>query len=151
MLIALYRVDIQTRKRWYLKIITHCSNICNVNAWSLYRRYMQQVYVRKSNQITLLQFTKNFASCLLLTGKQPNRTPGRPRKRSLFPTPNVGKKPTVAKPAFDVRYDGIHHWPEFRETRNRCRVCSYLSFIYCSKCHVLCLRKGRNCFYDFHN
>ena len=36
MLIALYHVDIQTRKRWYLKIITHCLNICNVNAWLLY-------------------------------------------------------------------------------------------------------------------
>ena len=97
---------------------------------------MQQLYVRKSNQITLLQCTKNCASGLLLTGKQPNRTPGRPRKRSLSPNPNVGKKPTVAKPVFDVWYDGIHHWPEYRETRNRCRVCSYLSFIYYSKCHV---------------
>ena len=71
-----YRVDIQTRKRWYLKIITHCLNICNVNAWLLYRRYMQQLNVHKSNQITLCQFTKNCASGLLLTGKQPNRTPG---------------------------------------------------------------------------
>ena len=152
MLIALYRVDIQTRKRCYLKIITHCLNICNVNAWLLYRRYMQQLNVRKSNQIMVLQFTKKCASGLLLAGKQPNRTPGRPEKRSLSPTPNAGKKPTVAKPVLDVRYNGIHHWPEFREARNRCRVCSYLSFICCSKCHMcLCLQKGRNCFYDFHN
>ena len=130
-----YRVDIQTRKRWYLKIITHCLNICNVNAWLLYRRYMQQLNVRKSNQIMLLQFTKKCASGLLLARKQPSRTPGRPNNRR----PN------------DVRYDGIHHWPEFRETRSRCRVCSYLSFIYCSKCHMcLCLRKRRNCFYDSH-
>ena len=40
MLITLYRVHIQTRKRWYLKIITHCLNICSVNTWLLYRRYM---------------------------------------------------------------------------------------------------------------
>ena len=136
MLIALYRVDIETRKRWYLKIITHCLNICNVNAGLLYRRYMQQLNVRKSNQIMLLQFTKKCASGLLLARKQPSRTPGRPNNRR----PN------------DVRYDGIHHWPEFRETRSRCRVCSYLSFIYCSKCHMcLYLQKGRNFFYDFHN
>ena len=45
MLIALYRVNIQTRKRWCLKIITHCLNKCNVNAWLLYRRYMQQLNV----------------------------------------------------------------------------------------------------------
>ena len=152
MLIALYRVDIETRKRWYLKTITHCLNICNVNAGLLYRRYMQQLNVRKSNQIMLVQFTKNCASGLLLAGKRPNGTPGRPKKRSLSPTLNVDKKPTVAKPVLDVRYDGIHHWPELRETRNRYRVCSYLRFIYCSKCHMcLCLQKGRNCFYDFHN
>ena len=152
MLIAIYHVDTQTRKRWYLKTITHCLNICHVNAWLLYQRYMQQLNVRKSNQITLLQFTKKCASGLLLVGKRPYRTPGRPKKRSLSPTPNVGKKPTVAKPVLDVRYDGIHHWPEFHDTRNRCRVCSYLSFNYCLMCHLcLCLQKGRNCFYDFHN
>ena len=134
MLIALYRIDIQTGKRSYLKIITHCLNICNVNVWLLYQRYMQQLNVRKSNQITFLKFTKNCVSGLLLAGKQPSRTPGRPKQCSLSSTPNVGKKPTVAKPVLDVRYDGIHHWPEFRETRNRCRVRSYLSFIYCSKC-----------------
>ena len=73
------------------------------------------------------------------------------KKRSLSPTPNVYKKPTVAKPVLDVHYDGIHYWPEFSETRNLCRVCSYLSFIYCSKCHMcLCLQKRRNCFYDSH-
>ena len=118
MLIALYRIDIQARKRWYLKIIIHCLKICNVNAWLLYRRYMQQLNIRKSNQITLLQFIKNCASGLLLAGKLPNRTPGQPKKHSLSPTPNVGKKPTVTKPVLDFRYYGIHHWPEFRETRN---------------------------------
>ena len=79
---------------------------------------MQQLNVRNSNQITLLQVTKNCASGLLLAGKWPNRTPGPPKKRSLSPTPNVCKKPMVAKPVLDVQYDGIHHWPEFRETRN---------------------------------
>ena len=95
--------------------------------------------------------SKKCACGLLLAGKRPNRTPGWPKKRGLSPTPNVCKKPTVAKPVLDVQYDGIHHWPEFRETRNQWRVCSYLSFIYCSKCHMcLCLRKRRNCFYDSH-
>ena len=43
MLISLHRVDIQTRKRWYLKIITHLVNICNVNGWLIYRRYSEQL------------------------------------------------------------------------------------------------------------
>ena len=30
-------------------------------------------------------------------------------QRSLSPTPTVGKKPMVAKPIADVKYDGTHH------------------------------------------
>lgn len=152
MLISLYRVDIQTRKRWYLKIITHCINICNVNAWLLYRRFSEQLQVPKKSQLTYLQFIKDVADGLLMAGKQPGRTPGRPKKRSLSPVPKVGKKPMVPKPIPDVRYDGLNHWPTFAEKRNRCRLCSILSFVYCSKCNMhLCLQKDRNCFHDFHN
>ena len=64
MLISLYRVDIQTRKRWYLKIVTHLVTICNVNGWLLYRRYSEQLRVPKKNQHNLLQFMKG-VYCLL--------------------------------------------------------------------------------------
>ena len=152
MLISLYRVDIQTRKRWYLKIITHCISICNVNAWLLYRRFSEQLQVPKKSQLTYLQFIKDVADGLLMAGKQPGRTSGRPKKRSLSPVPKVGKKPMVPKPISHVRYDGINHGPTFAEKRNRCRLCSILSFVYCSKCNMhLCLQKDRNCFHDFHN
>ena len=87
-------------------------------------------------KLTLFQFTKNCAFGLLLAGKLPNRTPGWSKKCSLSPTPNVDKKPTVAKPVLDVQYDGIHHWPEFRETRNQYRVCRtlVLSTVQSAKC-----------------
>ena len=69
MLISLCRVDIQMRKRWYLKIITHCINICNVNAWLLYRRFSEQLQVPKKSQLTYLQFIKDVADGLLMAGK----------------------------------------------------------------------------------
>ena len=48
--ISLYRVDIHRSKRWYLKIITHLVNICNINGWLLYRRYSEQLRAPKKNQ-----------------------------------------------------------------------------------------------------
>ena len=64
----------------------------------------------------------------------------------------VEKKTMVPKPVVDIRYDGIHHWPEFGDKLNRCRVCSMLSFVSCSKCQIyLCLQKERNCFKQFHD
>ena len=68
MLISLYRFDIQTRKPRYLKIITHCLDICNVNAWLLYKRFSDQLDVPKKEQRSLLDFTKEVADALLSAG-----------------------------------------------------------------------------------
>ena len=54
MLTYLDLVDIQTRKRWYLMIITHLVNICYVNGWFVYRRYSEKLQVLKKNQHNLL-------------------------------------------------------------------------------------------------
>ena len=40
MLILLYRINIQTRKRWYLKIITYLVKISDINGWLLHIRYV---------------------------------------------------------------------------------------------------------------
>ena len=40
-LIALYRTTIKS-KRWYLKVLFHCVDIAEVNAWLLYRRHCDQ-------------------------------------------------------------------------------------------------------------
>ena len=48
-LISLHHVDIQTRKIWYLNIITYLVNIFNVNGWLLYRRYSEELRVPKKN------------------------------------------------------------------------------------------------------
>ena len=77
MLISLYRVDVQTRKRWYLKIITHCLNIWNVNAWLLYKRFSDQLDVPKKEQRSLLDFRKEVADALLSDGKGPKEAAGK--------------------------------------------------------------------------
>ena len=93
MLISLYHVDIQTRKGWYLKIIAHLVNICNVNGWLLYRGYSEQLRFPKKNQHNLLQSMKGAADALLFAGKEPVRTiPGRPKKRTSSPTRTGEKK-----------------------------------------------------------
>ena len=47
MLISIYRVDIQTKKRWYLKFITNLFSISNLNRWLLHIKYMKQLVVPK--------------------------------------------------------------------------------------------------------
>ena len=111
MLISLYRVDIQTRKRWYLKIITHCVKICNVNAWLLYKRFLDQIDVPKKEQRSLLDFTKEEADALLSAGKGPKEAAGKKRRNSSVSVcKSVRKKPMVANPVADVRFDGVHLW-----------------------------------------
>ena len=70
---------------------------------------------------------EGLGDALLFAGKELVRTtPGRSTKRISSPTPTSGKTPMFPKPAVDIRYDGIHHWPGFVDKRNRCRVCSML-------------------------
>ena len=42
----------------------------------------------------------------------------RQEKAQFFLSVSVRKKPMVANPVADVRFDGVHHWPEFEDIRN---------------------------------
>ena len=111
MLIFIYRVDIQTRKWWYLKIITHCVNISNVDAWILYKRFSDQLDVPKKEQSSLLDFTKEVSGALLPAGKGPTEAADKKRRSSCVSVcKSVRKKPMVANPVADVRFDGVHLW-----------------------------------------
>ena len=110
MLISLCRVDIQTRNRWYLKIVTHCVNICNANAWSLYKIFSDQLDIPKKEQYSLLHFTEEVADALLSAGKGPKGAAGKEiRSSSVSECKSVGKKPMTAYAVVDVRFDGIYH------------------------------------------
>ncbi|KAL3181593.1 hypothetical protein MRX96_036709 [Rhipicephalus microplus] len=56
------------------------------------------------------------------------------------------------RPTVDVRYDGMNHWPQYGEKKNRCKFCKFgYTFLYCAKCNMhLCLLPNRNCFKAFH-
>ena len=74
-LIALFRTNIITRKRWYLKLIFHWVDIGKVNDWLLYRRHCQQKEVSKKLQMNLRNFTTQIASAFTLVGKDPKKNP----------------------------------------------------------------------------
>ena len=59
--VSLYRTNIKS-KRWYLKIIFHCIDICKVNGWLLYRRFADQTNLPKKKQNKLLKFTIDIGS-----------------------------------------------------------------------------------------
>ena len=71
-LIALYRAPMKT-KRWYMKVLVHCADICKVNAWLLYRRYATQLSISKKKQLTLVQFTTKVAGGLIFSCKPIDR------------------------------------------------------------------------------
>ena len=130
MLISLYRTKMNPKKRWYLKLIFHCVDIAKVNGWLLYRRHCFQTDLPKNEILCLRKFILQVARSLCMKDADLERRVGRPSKRSISPPFRRGKKPHVAKPTNDIRNDGIGHWPEVREKRNRCRNCSIgFSFI----------------------
>ena len=151
MLIALYRTNIITRKRWYHKITFHCVHIAKVNAWLLYQRHYQQKEVLMKLQINLRIFTTQTVSAFNLAGKDPKRTAGQP-KCSISPKPLLGRNQAVPSPVADIRFDKVAHWPEIDRNHSCCRKCDLTCTVKYSKCKVgLCLNKDRNCFKDFHN
>ena len=137
-LISLYRVDIQTRKRWYLKINTHLVNICN--GWLLYRRYSELLQLPKKNKQSATVY-EGCSRCFIVcwVGARQNNL-RKTKKRTSSPTRTSKQKLMVPKPAVDIRYDGIRHWPKFGDKCNIGRVCSMLS---CSKCQIYFAYKRR--------
>ena len=157
MLIALYRCKVKT-KRWPVLLIFHAIDIAKVNAWLLYRRYCNQLGISRAKQISLLEFVSKLADALIKANKPPTRrSVGRPSKRpasiDFQETPKRRRAPKTGLPDQDSRFDGVGHWPEHRERKNKCRSCKVgFSRVYCEKCQLcLCLTSRKNCFRDFHH
>lgn len=60
------------------------------------------------------------------------------------------RKVDEATPEF--RFDGVDHWPEPSDQKQRCKLCvTAYSRMRCEKCDVaLCLNRNKNCFKRFH-
>lgn len=143
MLIALYRIDLKTR-RWYLSIFAQIIDMCINNAWLLRRRGLQLKQI-KSQDMSLKKFRIEIYNSLV----SKNRSRGRPS--NLASPSRVIKKPSAPRPAAEVHYDKFGHFPELT-IRGRCKLCGKnQTFIQCVKCKLrLCLKQEKNCFLSFH-
>ena len=155
-LIGFYRTRIRSRK-WYHRVFFHLMDLTVVNAWLLYRR----CFPSNCKLLRLHDFKADIAEGLCKQGKDELRS--KMLKRSRQNSVNADSEPSSAKrqkqvltpqPCVDVRYDGIGHWPEWRQVMATCRLegCKCVSRVFCRKCRVsLCHNPKKDCFYSFHN
>jgi hypothetical protein len=145
-MLGYYRIKVRSKK-WYLRVFFHMVDLVCVNAWILWRKSNQEEY------LPLLDFKLAIAEVLTRKGSQifTPQTRGRPANVEQPPLPKKAKR-RIDLPAREVAEDGIHHFPDWTSSRQRCRNdCGKQTFIWCIKCHMyLCLNKDRNCFLEFH-
>lgn len=153
-LIAYYRIKIKSKK-FYMKFIFHFLDMSIVNAWLLYRRACATHNLPKKLIDDLLSFKCSVFEVLLKQGKDSKRKRGRPSTDQVELEFEEKKKRGPAKPIpdFNIRRDGVGHWPVVTEERKRCRKpgCTGITVMKCNKCDLhLCLTKNRNCYASFH-
>ena len=158
MMTAMYKYRLKSR-RWYMYVFWHTVMIALVNAWLLWRRHHNQID-QPMSKLALRRFQAAVAGCLTSAGQRLGR--GRPKRReetesTSSSTPRRLLSSRRAVPVSKVlRLDGIEHFPQYADQRQRCNVCRdsdtvHFSFIRCGKCGVhLCLNKARNCFASYH-
>ncbi|KAG5878564.1 hypothetical protein JTB14_027633 [Gonioctena quinquepunctata] len=93
----------------------------------------------------LLQFRIELAKVLTTIGSSNvvSNKRGRPSNTSLE-SKYKKRKHKEASPPFETRTDGIGHWPQHSQQRNRCRLdgCNGKSRMFCSKCNGLTTREA---------
>lgn len=145
MLTSLYKYPIKSR-RWYLYIFWHTITIAVVNSWLKYREDCKALSEKHES---LRNFQADLASALVTAGRGKfNR--GRPSTDDM--SKKFKKAATTVTPVTDSQKDKYDHFPQWKETRGRCKICkNQNSFVQCQKCKVfLCFNKDRNCFRRFH-
>ena len=150
-LLGLYRIRTRSKK-WYHRLFFHMIDVTVCNSWLLYRRILEQHgqdHPQNIGNLSLLQFKTELAKVLTTIG---TKQKGRPSFASME-VQQKKKKAKTSIPAFETRKDGIGHWPQHTEQRNRCRFegCNGKSRVFCDKCKVyLCLYEKKNCFLNYH-
>lgn len=150
MLIELYRTDHKS-KRWYMRIFYWIIDVCIVNGWLLYKRHCAQLSIK--SRLSLLAFRMQIAQTLAHLKSNPlKRRSGMAAEVGIVPAKHLIHSPVTPRPTVDVRYDGMNHWPQYGEKKNRCKFCKFgYTFLYCAKCNMhLCLLPSRNCFKASH-
>ncbi|KAF2898614.1 hypothetical protein ILUMI_07560 [Ignelater luminosus] len=144
-----HRIKLQSKK-WYFRIFYHLIDLAVINARLLYKRVCLAKGAKPVNQ---KQFRMDVGRCLCMSGK---RSIKRRRSNTAIEEQLEIKRmkcPSVKIPPKDVRKDLVEHWPEWKDTRRRCKYpsCSSLTYVACTKCKTyLCFNKNSNCFQKFH-
>ena len=145
-MLGYYRISIRSKK-WYHKIMFHVFDLVTVNAWILWWKH-------NNEHMPLIDFKIAVADALWRGGKTSQRKRGRPSNEIEQQLNSKRKRgPAANVPQAEVRQDGAHHFPTWRNTRGRCKFpdCNEKTFVACEKCEVtLCLNNNRNCFKLFH-
>ena len=145
MLSSLYKYHFKSR-RWYIYIFWHLITVAVINSWL---RYRKDCKVLHEKHMPMRRFQGDLAADLLLAGKGKSKR-GRPSADDMLK--NKRRAATTIMPVLDCQKDKIEHWPVWKDTWRRCKICiKKNSFALCEKCEVfLCLNKDRNCFRRFH-
>ncbi|XP_060810101.1 piggyBac transposable element-derived protein 3-like [Amyelois transitella] len=145
MLIALYRTEIKSKK-WYLSIFSQLVDICVNNAWLTYRRDNKRRGEKKYKG--LKKFRLEIFKSLLKKGKSMKNI-----NVEDLPTAEKIQKPKRSRPADDVRYDKIDHFPQHGAEYGRCAYCKKgFTTVKCLKCELkLCFVKDRKYFFNYHH
>lgn len=164
-LLGLYRIRIRSRQ-WYKKIFFHMIDMCIVNAWLLWRRHNDDMYMplydfklvisehyRKAGKVITKKRGRPSASGTPTTSKTGTPTAsqtgtptasrtGTPTCREESPAPPRTKaRKTPARiqdmPLISVRSDRIDHFPIHVAHRQLCQnKCEFRSYTKCEKCNV---------------
>ena len=135
-------------KKWYMRIFYHMMDVTIINAWLLFKAVHN-----KEEHMRLADFRALVAEALCKADQLVTPKRGRPSDQVEKQLSKKRRGPSVSVPVSDVRNDRLDHWPEWRDSRQRCRLpnCGALTFVCCTKCgNHLCFNKGKNCFQKFH-
>ena len=142
--LSYYRI-LAKSKKWYHHLIWHFLDVACVQAWLSYRKDADA-----KDGMSLKPFKMSITESNQRKAKR-----GRPSTTSIDADHAAKAQRGSAKPVPNksVRTDGYEHWPEFSETKGRCRNpgCKGIPKVKCTKCGVrLCFTTNSNCFKKFH-
>ena len=124
-LVALYRISLRSKK-FYQKLIFHLLDVSVVNSWLLHRRDCDALSIPVKVRMDLQNFKHTIAQSLLRAGKTlpGRRNLGRPLRsiKTLHCLKKRHGNRTDPIPENDIRKDGMHHWQEYNEKQNRCKM-----------------------------
>jgi hypothetical protein len=134
-------------KKWYRRVLYHFLDLALVNAYILFK---------EKNPMPLCDFKLEVALSLMYGENftDPDAIGAGILRQTVAVTYAANGDPVGGEVLDFIRYDGQNHMPEFVATKGRtCKVqgCQKRSVFWCKKCRVyLCIKKGQNCFEDFH-